>query len=154
MSNLNRFCTFGDCSTNNFLAGEEVKDSANVVPRSMVIGLVISGALTMAFSIAILFGIGDINSALESPTHFAIIQVFLTATRSRGATTALICALVSTLIFATFGTLACASRLAWAFARDKGLPFPKYFAHVSTHPCFLFCEPTNPLISLSGEQAL
>lgn len=122
-----------------------MKDSANVVPRSMVIGLVMSGALTMGFSIAILFGVGDINLALRSPTRYAIIHVFLTATGSRGATTALICTLVLTLLFSTFGLLACASRLAWAFARDKGLPFPGYFAHVSITSCLLDWEPTNLL---------
>lgn len=109
----------------------------------MVIALAISGVLTMAFSIAILFGIGDITLALRSPTKYAIIQIFLTATGSKGAATAMVSALISTLIFATFGTLACASRLAWAFARDKGFPFPDYFAHVSkkTSPWTTLCKP-------------
>lgn len=92
--------------------------------------MVISGTFTMAFSIAMLFGIGDIMFVLSSPTKFPIIQIFLTATGSKGATTAMVCALVSTLIFTTFGLLACASRLTWAFARDKGLPFSNYFAKV------------------------
>lgn len=96
--------------------------------------MVISGTFTMAFSIAMLFGIGDIMLALTSPTQFPIIQIFLTATGSKGATTAMVCALISTLVFATFGTLACASRLAWAFARDKGLPFSDYFAKVRGFP--------------------
>ncbi|KAL8653802.1 MAG: hypothetical protein Q9210_001884 [Variospora velana] len=87
----------------------------------------------MAFSIAMLFGIGDIMFVLNSPTKFPIIQIFLTATGSKGATTAMVCALILTLVFATFGTLACASRLAWAFARDKGLPFSDYFAKVSKY---------------------
>ncbi|KAL8938546.1 MAG: hypothetical protein Q9216_003832 [Gyalolechia sp. 2 TL-2023] len=87
----------------------------------------------MAFSIAILFGIGDIQLALQSPTHYPIIQIFYTATGSKGATTAIICTLISTLTFTTFGLLACASRLAWAFSRDKGFPFPDYFAHVSKY---------------------
>ncbi|KAI4219582.1 MAG: hypothetical protein L6R36_008221 [Xanthoria steineri] len=112
---------------------EEVKDAANVVPQSMVIALIISGVLTMAFSIAILFGIGDIHLALETPTHYPIIQIFYTATGSKGATTAITCTLIVTLVSTTFGLLACASRLAWAFARDKGLPFPNYFAHVSKY---------------------
>lgn len=84
----------------------------------------------MAFSIAMLFGIGDIMFVLSSPTKFPIIQIFLTATGSKGATTAVVCALLSTLIFSTFGLLACASRLTWAFARDNGLPFSDYFAKV------------------------
>lgn len=33
--------------------------------------------------------------------------------------------------FATFGFLATASRQTWAFARDRGLPFSNFFAHVN-----------------------
>lgn len=112
------------------LTAEEVKNSAIVVPQSMVMSLFINGVSTIAFSVAILFGIGDIKFALSSPTKYPIIQIFFTATGSKAATTALVCALISTLIFATFGTLASASRLTWAFARDKGLPFPDYIAQV------------------------
>lgn len=98
----------------------------------MVIAQIISGAFTLAFSIAILFGIGDITLALKSPTKYPIIHVFFKATGSKGATTAMVCALISSLVFSVFGLLACASRLAWAFARDQGFPFSNYFAHVST----------------------
>ena len=107
-----------------------MRDSAIVVPRSMLIAQFISGAFAMAFSIAILFGIGDITSVLQTPTKYPIIAIFLNATRSKGATTAMVCALISTLVFSTFGLLACASRLAWAFSRDKGFPFPDFFAKV------------------------
>ena len=97
----------------------------------MVAALFISGMLTMGFSIALLFCIGDIKTALGSATNYPIIQVFYTATGSKGATTVMVCGLICTLVFATFGTLASASRLTWAFARDKGFPLPEYFAHVS-----------------------
>ena len=96
----------------------------------MLIAQFISGAFAMAFSIAILFGIGDITSVLQTPTKYPIIQIFLNATRSKGATTAMVSALISTLIFSTFGLLACASRLAWAFSRDQGFPFSNFFAQV------------------------
>lgn len=109
----------------------------------MVVALILSGALTLGFSIAILFGIGNVELALSSPTKYPIIQIFLTATGSKDATTALSCALIATLVFATFGLQACASRLAWAFARDKGFPFPNYFSHVSTM--------SNPRIQISTE---
>lgn len=145
-------CCFTGLLAEILMAGEEVKDSAIVVPRSMVIALVVSGAQTMAISIAILYGIGDINTALESPTNFPIIQIFLTATGSKAATTALICALISTLIFGTFGALACASRLAWAFARAKGFPFPIYFSHVSAIVCndFVHTVDTDYLRPVGG----
>ena len=95
--------------------------------------MVLSGVLTMAMTIAILFGVGDLGLTLDSSTKYPIIQMFLTATGSKAATTALSCALISTIIFSTFGVQACASRLAWAFARDRGFPFSSYFAHVSEH---------------------
>ena len=110
---------------------EEVRNASTVVPQSMIIALFISGALTIAFSIALLFCIGDITTALSSPTKYPIIQIFHTATGSKGITTAMVCALVTTLVFATFGTLASASRLTWAFARDKGIPFSDFWAHVN-----------------------
>lgn len=117
-----------------FLAAEEVKNSAIVVPQSMMMSLYINGAFTIAFSIAILFGIGDIKFVLTSATKFPIISIYFTATGSKAATTALISALILTLIFATFGTLASASRLTWAFARDKGLPFSDYISRVRSCP--------------------
>lgn len=112
---------------------EEVRNAAVVVPRSMITAMSISGVLTIAFSVALLFSIGDLTSVLAAPSGFPIIQVLYVATQSKGVTTVMCSALVFTLVFATFGTLASASRLTWAFARDNGFPFPKYFAHVSKY---------------------
>ena len=112
---------------------EEVRNAAVVVPRSMITAMFISGVLTIAFSVALLFSIGDLESTLTAPSGFPIIQVLYVATQSKGLSTIMCSALVLTLIFATFGTLASASRLTWAFARDNGFPFPKYFAHVSKY---------------------
>ena len=97
----------------------------------MVYSVVVSGALCFGFSIAILFSIGDVTSALQSPTGFPIIEIFYNATKSLRATNAMTAALIISLIFSSLGTLASGSRLTWAFARDDGLPFSKYFSHVS-----------------------
>lgn len=112
---------------------EEVRNAAVIVPRSMITAMLISGVLTIAFSIALLFSIGDLVSVLAAPSGFPIIQVLYVATQSKGVTTVMCSALVLSLVFATFGTLASASRLTWAFARDNGFLFPKYFAHVSKY---------------------
>ena len=100
----------------------------------MITAMVISGTLTMAILIAILYGVGDLGLALNRPTKYPIMQMLLTATGSKAATTALSCALMTPLFFSVLGFQACASRLAWAFARDHGLPFSAYFAHVSKLP--------------------
>lgn len=110
--------------------GEEVKDAPMVVPRSMLLGMIISGCLAFAFSIALLFSIGDLSAALSTPTNYPVIQIFMNATQSQRATNVMVAALISSMMFSTFGLLASASRLTWAFARDKGVPFSSYFSQV------------------------
>ncbi|KAL8714995.1 MAG: hypothetical protein Q9225_006441 [Loekoesia sp. 1 TL-2023] len=116
-------------------AGEEVRNSENVVPQSMVIAFFISGAMAFGASIAILFSVGDLHTILTTSTNYPIIQIFYTATQSKGATTAIISGLMLTSVFSTFGLLASASRLTWALARDNSFPLSKYFAHVSVTTC-------------------
>lgn len=111
--------------------GEEVKNSENVVPQSMVIAFFISGAMAFGASIGILFSVGDLKTILNTSTNYPIIQVFYTATQSKGATTAIISGLMLTSVFSTFGLLASASRLTWALARDNTFPLSNYFKHVS-----------------------
>ena len=99
---------------------------------SMVASMVLSGAFTFAFSIALLFGIGDFTAVLNTPTALPIIEIFKTATQSNRASNAMTAALISSLLFSSLGLMASASRLTWAFARDKGLPYSSYLSHVSS----------------------
>ncbi|KAI1335306.1 putative amino acid permease [Xylariaceae sp. FL0016] len=110
---------------------EEVDNAAIVVPRTMIWSIIVSGVLCFGMSIAILFCIGDVDAALNSPTGFPIIEIFFNATKSYAATNAMVSALIISIFFSALGLLASASRLIWAFARDDGLPFPRYFSHVS-----------------------
>ena len=96
----------------------------------MLSGMIIGGVLAFAFSIALLFSIGDLTAALSTPTNYPIIEIFKNATQSNRATNAMVAALISSMMFSSFGLTASASRVTWAFARDKGLPFSLYFSHV------------------------
>lgn len=80
-----------------------------------------------------MFTIGDADKALKTPTGFPIIEVLFMATKSRAATTALMSFIIFMGIVALFSTLASVSRLVWAFARDRGLPFSDFFAYVRNH---------------------
>ena len=117
-------------------AGEEVRDSARVVPQSMMIAFCVSGALAFGISVAILFSVGDLKTVLTTSTNYPIIEIVYTATQSKAATTAIIVGLMLTSLFSTFGLLASASRLTWALARDRAFPFSKYFEHVSATRMF------------------
>jgi len=97
----------------------------------MVMSVGINGLFSFGFIICVLFTLGDFNAALNSPTGYPIIEVLFQATNSNAATTALMSLIVFSGVVALFGTLASVSRLVWAFARDKGLPFSNFFSYVS-----------------------
>lgn len=109
----------------------EVKNAALRVPQSMVLSVLINGVLSWGIIITILFCIGDPIAVSQTPTGYPIIQVLYNSTGSKAATTVLMCFVLFTGVVAVFSTLASVSRLTWAFARDKGLPFSNFFGKVS-----------------------
>lgn len=97
----------------------------------MIATILINGALGFGFLLALLFSIGDVDAALNTKTGFPIIEIFYQAIESKGGATAMISVIIAMASFATLGSIAAASRTLWAFARDNGLPYSAYFAHVS-----------------------
>jgi amino acid transporter len=112
---------------------EEVRNAPVVVPRILVQTIAINGALAFTFVLVLLFCIGDIEQDINSPTGYPIIQIFYQATGSVRASTAMIASITVIGMASSIGVVASVSRLTWAFARDGGLPFSKFFAHVG--PC-------------------
>lgn len=109
---------------------EEVKNAKTVVPRSMIYGTLINGILAFGYLIAILYCMGDYMEALQSPTGYPIITIAYQATGSKAATFVLMAMGMLPGWIALFNGLASVTRLAWAFARDNGLPFSDFFARV------------------------
>jgi choline transport protein len=121
-----------------------VKDAARKVPLSMVLSLVINGAMAFTFMIVILFTLGDPTTALTTPTGYPIIQVLYGATKSKTWTTVIMAFLLWNGIVSLFSSLASVSRLTWAFARDHGLPFPEFFGYVSPTTPQSRVDPNHP----------
>lgn len=109
---------------------EEVHNPTTVVPRILIQTILINGTLAFGFILVMLFCIGDIHSILHSPTGFPIIAMFYQATGSVHATTAMQSAITLIGSVSNIAVVASVSRLTWAFARDGGLPYSKFFAHV------------------------
>ncbi|EMC93957.1 hypothetical protein BAUCODRAFT_216276 [Baudoinia panamericana UAMH 10762] len=108
---------------------EEVENASINVPRAMFFTIFINGALGFATYIFILYCFGDPEDVLTNyPMPF--IGIFYNALQSKAGTTALTSLLIAMYIFATFGFVASASRQAWAFSRDHGLPLSKVFRRV------------------------
>jgi choline transport protein len=115
----------------NHLQGEEVINAPVNIPRAMVFGVILGGFMSFGLVITVLFAMHDAESTLNTNLNFPFIQVVYDVTKSKSVTTGLITLLILTALCAGFGNLASVSRLVWAFARDGGLPFSRFFALVS-----------------------
>jgi amino acid transporter len=96
----------------------------------MVLSVIINGLLAFGIIITILFTIGDAEAVLGTGYIYPIIQMLYNSTGSKASTTAMMSFVFFIGVVAVFSTLASVSRLTWAFARDKGLPFSTFFGQV------------------------
>lgn len=111
---------------------EEVKNAAVVVPRSMILGVLINGALGFAFVIAMVFCLGDIDKITSTPpTQYPFMAVFAQAAGSKSGGSGMVAVILFMYICATTTIFASTSRMTWSFARDYGLPYSKYLSRVS-----------------------
>ncbi|KAL8651850.1 MAG: hypothetical protein Q9210_003024 [Variospora velana] len=111
---------------------EEIEDASTVIPRSMLASIALNGSLGFAIVTATLFCLGDEEKALNSPTGFPFIEVFVNATGSKAGANAMTSIIITAMIFAAVGYLATASRMLWAFAREQGLPGSSLLAKVQS----------------------
>ena len=109
---------------------EEIENPSVSVPRSIITSILINGCLGFGILMATLFGIGNLDDVLTSPTGFPFMEIFLQATRSTAGTTALASLVIALAICATIGLIATSSRMTWSFARDRGLPFSRILSKV------------------------
>jgi choline transport protein len=105
---------------------EEVESASIVVPRSIITTVILNGTLGLLFLLVMLFTLGDISTAISTPTGYPMIAIFYNATGSLAAATAMTSIFAAVATFATIAVMAATSRLTWAFARDNGLPFSPF----------------------------
>ncbi|KAL2004970.1 hypothetical protein VTN00DRAFT_2820 [Thermoascus crustaceus] len=110
---------------------EEIKDASRVLPLGMVWTLILNGTTGFVMLITYAFCLGDIDKLLEIETGFPFIQVFLNATNSVGAATGMTVIIMILQFCAAISNVATTSRQLYAFARDNGLPFSSFLAHVN-----------------------
>ena len=111
---------------------EEVKNAALAVPYSMILSVLINGALGFAMVVAVLFCLGDIDTITSTPpTQYPFMAVFAQAAGSSSGGAGMIAVILFMFLCATTTVLASSSRMTWSFARDLGLPYSKYLSRVS-----------------------
>ncbi len=109
---------------------EEMRDARNDAPKAIIWSVWIGTITGLAFLIAVCFCIVNINDAAMTPTGVPLIQILYDGTASKPAALALtICITIIALISLCF-LCAQSSRVVFAFARDRGLPFSGLFSRV------------------------
>ncbi|KAG0655478.1 hypothetical protein C6P46_000875 [Rhodotorula mucilaginosa] len=106
---------------------EEIPQPHINVPRAMILAVVVGASSSFVLLIALLFVMTDINAVISSPAG-CLAEICYQAT---GSVAGAICLQVFPIIsmeFAAQGIMAASSRMLFAFARDDGLPFAKFFS--------------------------
>jgi choline transport protein len=94
--------------------------------------LLLNGAMGFVMIVTFAFCVTNVDQVLDSSTGFPFIDVFLTATNSVAATTGMTVVVMTLQFCSTISNVATTSRQLYAFARDDGLPFAAFLAHVRT----------------------
>ena len=84
----------------------------------------------MGSNIRSIYTIGPLDTSLTSPTGYPILTMFFNATNSLAAVDVMTTVILVNFTASAIAALAAASRQLWAFARNGGLPFSRFFAPV------------------------
>lgn len=79
----------------------------------------------------LLFCIHNIDDVINA-SWGALLQIFMDATKSKAGSTCLVIIPLLCMVFTTVALVCTSTRMSYAFARDGGMPFSRFFARV--HP--------------------
>ncbi|KAI1323105.1 amino acid permease [Xylariaceae sp. FL0255] len=110
---------------------EEIPEPQKRGPTVMFACIGIGVFSGFVFLSALLFCVKDVDAAISAP-YGPILQIFLDATGNKAGSTVLLVFPLVCMLFTSTALLTTSSRMSYAFARDRGLPFSSVFAKV--HP--------------------
>lgn len=120
---------------------EEIPEPHIQGPRIMIYCIGIGMFTGFIFLSCLLFCVNSIDDVLDAASG-PLLQIFMDATSSKAGSTCLLMFPLVCMLFTTTSLMATSSRMSYAFARDRGLPFSHIFAKV--HPTL--DVPINALI--------
>lgn len=112
---------------------EEVRDASVAIPRAIMLSVLINGSLGFGMLIAVLFCLGNLEEALNTPTGYPYMEIFRQATDSVSGALGMTSIILIIGICTIFGLLAATSRQFWSFARDRAVPGWRIWSKVSAY---------------------
>ncbi|KAJ3487379.1 hypothetical protein NLG97_g6426 [Lecanicillium saksenae] len=113
-----------------FHLAEEMHRPSSVIPRSIITGILLNGALGLAMMICICFSLVNLPDG-EPQFIFPMFDIFYAVTKSTAGAAAMGSIILTMGICATVGFYVTTSRVLWSFARDHGVPFWRTVSQVS-----------------------
>lgn len=111
---------------------EETPDPSRSLPWALTLAIPVGLVAGLFFIIPICATLPPLADIIENAGYSALPYIFATTTGSAGGGAALTVLVLIITLFCSISITVAASRTTFAFARDHGIPFPRYFAKV--HP--------------------
>jgi choline transport protein len=93
---------------------EELQDASRSLPLAMVWTVIVNGGLGFVMIVTFCMMIRDVETALDSPTSYAFIEVFYNATNSKAGTSVMVALLIIMLPLGYVTNFATSSHQLWA----------------------------------------
>ncbi|KAK4545350.1 hypothetical protein LTR36_003530 [Oleoguttula mirabilis] len=110
---------------------EEIPNATVEGPKIMIYCVAIGTFTGFIFLSCLLFVSGPVDQVISSAVG-PLGQILYNATGNRAGTVCLLMFPLVCLVFANVAIMTTSSRMTYAFARDRGLPFSRFFARI--HP--------------------
>lgn len=110
---------------------EELKDASTQLPKAMMMTAGVNYVIGFLMMIAIVFVVGDVSEALDTPTGQPWVHILWNAVQSKTPTIIFMVTVIFFLIVCSVNANTGSSRQIFAFARDGGLPYSEWISSVS-----------------------
>jgi choline transport protein len=125
---------------------EEIPNASVEGPKIMIYCVLIGTGTGFIFLMTLLFVSGGVTKDIIESTSGPLLFILENATKSRAGATCLLMFPLGCILFAEIAIMTTSSRMTYAFARDGGVPWSKFFAKV--HP--RLGQPLNALMLSAG----
>ncbi|KAI0485353.1 amino acid/polyamine transporter I [Xylariaceae sp. FL0804] len=111
---------------------EEVRNASVTVPRMMMGTVLLNGILGFATILTLVYSIQDVETqAVDSTAVYPFVDIFAEAVGSDAGAIGMTVPMIVLSISMCVNAVAAASRQAWSFGRDDGLPFRSWFTKIT-----------------------